>query len=276
MLRASGIAPAINPILDFYIDVLEELTANKAIGIDAKILVLAGGQNDRTALRASGFINVVISNLDERMVGTEFAPYRWSYQDAEALDYADDEFDFCIVHSGLHHCKSPHAALLEMYRVARVGILVAEPFDSLTTRLGLKLGLGQTYEHAAVYYNNFEHGGMRNSPVPNFVYRFTAEEIEKTINTAAPYGKHEYQFHYRNRIPWNQLKARSNKLPLMAMKLLAPIVNRLGRRYPQLSNNFAAVVLKPSLPDDLFPWLESNDDQVHARQPWFDARYTPQ
>jgi SAM-dependent methyltransferase len=71
----------------------------------------------------------------------EFAPFLWSFQDAERLTFAENEFDFCIVHSGLHHCYSPHRALLEMYRVARVGLLVFEPRDGALVRLGMRLNV---------------------------------------------------------------------------------------------------------------------------------------
>ena len=100
-----------------------------------------------------GFTDVVISNVDTRTTSAAFAPFEWSFQDAEDLTYPDDSFDFCIVHSGLHHCKSPHEALLEMYRVSRQGVLVFEPCDNLTTRIGVWLGIGQEYEIAAVAGN---------------------------------------------------------------------------------------------------------------------------
>jgi ubiquinone/menaquinone biosynthesis C-methylase UbiE len=55
--------------------------------------------------------------------GDEFAPFSWSFQDAEQLSFEDEAFDYVFVHAGLHHCASPHRALLEMYRVARRGIM---------------------------------------------------------------------------------------------------------------------------------------------------------
>jgi len=276
MMRITATPPRTDPILEFYIDVLDDVRSSGTVSANSKILVVAGGANDRSALTTCEFTNVVISNLDDRMTGSEFAPYSWSYQDAEALAYDDEEFDFCIVHSGLHHCRSPHAALLEMHRVARRGLIVFEPHDSITTKLGLRLGVGQTFEHAAVFYNDFAYGGLRNSPVPNYVYRFTAHEIEKTITTAFPFGKHDFRFHFRNRIPSNQLKARNNKLPYLAMKLLSPLVEALGRRFPQMSNNFAVVILKPTLPDELFPWLRPGDRAIGVDEEWFASRYSRQ
>lgn len=70
----------------------------------------------------------MISNLDDRMVDDgRYAPMEWSYQDAEHLTYGDETLDVCVVHDGLHHCRSPHQALLEMLRVARRGVLAHRP-----------------------------------------------------------------------------------------------------------------------------------------------------
>ena len=55
---------------------------------------------------------MTISNVDES--GDVYAPYAWSRQDAEALDLPDGSFDLAAVSAGLHHCASPHRALLEM------------------------------------------------------------------------------------------------------------------------------------------------------------------
>ncbi len=74
-------------------------------------------------------------------------------QDVERLGFTDRAFDFVVVHQGLHHCHSPHRGLLEMYRVARRGVLAFEPRDTRLVRLGVRLGFGQEYEIAAVAEN---------------------------------------------------------------------------------------------------------------------------
>src|SRR4051794_35790110 len=102
----------------FYSDVLSKLVASGTISKSDKVLVVCGGPLDRQTLLDLEFENVVISNLDDR-VGNLFAPFSWDRQDAENLSYADDSFDVTIVHAGLHHCHSPHCALIEMYRVAK-------------------------------------------------------------------------------------------------------------------------------------------------------------
>ena len=47
--------------------------------IHSKILVCGGGELDRSVFAEAGFTDVTISNLDERMKGTEYAPFKWHY-----------------------------------------------------------------------------------------------------------------------------------------------------------------------------------------------------
>ena len=132
--------------ISFYAQTLSRWLPDK----DATILVVGGGTNDRNVLRDLGFRSVVISNLDPRTDRVAFAPYAWKLQDAEDLDCADESFDFVIVHAALHHCASPHRALLEMYRVARRALVFFESRDSLLMRFLERLGFTQRYETTAV------------------------------------------------------------------------------------------------------------------------------
>ena len=123
-----------------------------------QILVVSGGHNDSEVFKDLGFDNVTIANLDERMKGNEFQPFEWSYQNAGNLSFEDNSFEFVIVHAGLHHCYSPHRALLEMYRVATRGIIILESRDSFVMKIISYLGFTQKYEHAAVFYNSCKYG----------------------------------------------------------------------------------------------------------------------
>ncbi len=144
-MKSSKSQPASGPVAedDFYRKTLSWLLDQRVLTREMRLLVVCGGGADKDVLHNLGFTNVTISNLDTRLKGDEFAPYEWSHQDAENLTYRDGEFDFAIAHNGLHHCYSPHHALLEMHRVCRVGVLVFEPRDTLITRMGVSVNLGQ-------------------------------------------------------------------------------------------------------------------------------------
>ena len=165
----------------FYRRVLGELLESGLLRRDMSVLVVAGGPADRDALLSLGFERVTISNVDEEVTPESLAPYEWAYQDAESLGYEDGSFDLTVVSAGLHHCRSPHRALLELYRVARVAAVAFESRDSALMRLAVRLGAVDEYELAAVAAHGLRSGGVANSSTPNYVYRWTEREVEKTV-----------------------------------------------------------------------------------------------
>ncbi len=259
---------------DFYGDVLDGLIRGGVLNTEMTVLVVCGGPTDRTVLKRSGFRDVTVSNVDERPHEQDVAPFEWSYQDAERITFPDESFDFCIVHSGLHHCRSPHRALLEMYRVARKGLLLIEPYDNLVTRLGVRLNIGQRYEHAGVFLNDFQHGGVAGTPIPNFVYRWSEQDIVKTISCYAPHAGHEIRFIHRMRIPWTQLRRRRDKTLYYLVWLGQPLLKALEFCVPKQSNNFAALILKPELPKALQPWLRMEGESIALNDQWLADRYS--
>lgn len=256
---------------DFYDEVIGELLHAGVLDTGMRVLVVCGGSTDSAVLRQRGFTDVVISNVGGRpRIDPAFS---WSRQDAEHLDYEDGAFDFCVVHSGLHHCHSPHRALLEMYRVARRGVLLFEPYDNLLTRVGVRLSVGQEYEHASVHTNHGHQGGVANTTVPNFVYRFTEQEIVKAVHCYAPYARHDIRFFHRMRIPWTQLRRRRNRAFYYAVRAARPALKVVETVLPRQSNNFAALILKPRLPSQLHPWLRQDGDGIHLDESWVRERY---
>jgi ubiquinone/menaquinone biosynthesis C-methylase UbiE len=263
-------------VRDFYDDVLNELVQKGILAHDMNVLVVCGGSTDKTVLERCGFRNVTMSNLGIRPAGNDLGSFRWSAQDAERLTFDDESFDFAIVHSGLHHCHSPHRALLEMYRVVKHGVLLFEPYDNLLTRIGVSLGIGQEYEHGGVagdLNSNGHRGGVADTTVPNYVYRFTEREIIKAIHTYAPYAAHDIRFFHRMRVPWGQLRRRRNRGYYLAMRAAQPLLRLVELVAPSLCNNFAAVIRKPDLTRTLHPWLRRNGDQVELDSDWLAAKY---
>lgn len=257
----------------FYEEVVQDLLRAGILDRGMRVLVVCGGSTDIAVLRRCGFTNVVISNVGGPTRDKKQPQFEWSHQDAEQLSFDDESFDLCVVHSGLHHCHSPHRALLEMYRVARRGVLLFEPYDNLLTRIGVKLNIGQEYEHASVYCNHSHHGGVGNTAVPNFIYRFTEPEIVKAIHCNAPYAKHDIRFFHRMRIPWTQLRKRRNKAFYYAVRAAQPALKLLETLAPRQCNNFAALIVKPDLPDQLHPWLSQDGGGIHLNEGWVHERY---
>jgi SAM-dependent methyltransferase len=261
--------PPLDPRIRFYRDCVRTFIPDR----DGSVLVVAAGENDRRVLLELGFRNVVISNLDTRMAGHEFAPYEWSFQDAEALTFADGAFDYVLIHAGLHHCASPHRALLEMYRVARIGVLALEARDSWTMRLMKRVGVTRDYEHDAVVFNDCRFGGLRNTDVPNFVYRWTEAEVEKTINSFAPYARHRVSYRYGSAAPAAAVRAGGSPLRRAALRAALLAYQGYTRILPKQRNLFAFYVAKPKLPNDLFPWMTYSGGTARFSPEWAVARY---
>jgi len=166
----------------FYKNILTTLVNKGTININSNLLVVCGGDLDRDVLMAESFNDVTISNLDVRMDENGFYPYKWSFQNAEDLKFIDNQFDWAIVHAGLHHChSSPHKALNEMLKVSKIGVIVVEAKDSLFIKFGRALKLVRDYEFEAVIAHDYQYGGVANLPIPNFIYRWTEREVENIV-----------------------------------------------------------------------------------------------
>ena len=258
----------------FYRRTLERLLAAGALAREMSVLVVAGDRADAEVFRAVGFADVTISNLDANLTEEAFAPYRWSRQDAEALEFGDGAFDFAVVSAGLHHCRSPHRALLEMYRVARRGLLAIESRDSVLMRAAVRAGLVDAYELTAVVANDLRAGGVANTSIPNYVYRWTEREVEKTISSYAPHARHRFLFFREFELPESLLELERGSPRARALRALQPLVAAVTRIVPSQANLFAFAVLKPELPRDLQPWLRleagrpaPDEESLRARFP---------
>jgi SAM-dependent methyltransferase len=238
--------------IEFYVEVLNRLVSEGTVLASDRVLVVCGGPLDARAFAAAGFNDVTVTNVDAGAAN--------SRQDAENLSYADEEFDLVVVHAGLHHCHSPHRALLEMYRVARKCALAFEARDSLMMRMGVRLGFTVDYELEAVS-EDFTTGGVANGPVPNFVYRWTEREVRNTIASYDPGKVHRTRFFYGLRIPTQRLEFTGNKAKQIAARLLGPLSYLLTKIAPGQGNQFAFAIIKTGL---LHPWMETPNRMSHT------------
>ena len=233
----------------------------------ASVLIVAGGANDRDVFAALGFSNVVISNVDDQPQGDSTAPYLCSRQNVEALTFPDLAFDYVVVHAGLHHCHSPHRGLLEMYRVARRAIIAFEPPDNALVRIMQRLGLAQVYECTAVRCNQGRRGGVNNSAIPNYIFRWTEHEIEKVISSCAPIAAHRFHYAYGADEPTPEFVARS-PIRRLLITLAKPAYRLWGLCFPRQQNLFGFMIEKPVLTRDIHPWLVIDGAEVKLNPRW--------
>lgn len=256
--------------VSFYKEVVSGLIQDRS----ASILICGAGDLDKTVFLSLGFNDVTISNLDTRIGPNVYEPFKWKFENAEDLTFKDSSFDYVVIHAAIHHASLPHKVLTEMYRVARKGLLAFESRDSLTMRILEKFNLTQVYEHAAVYYNDCKFGGRNNTDIPNFVYRWTEREIEKTIQTYSPYFQHKYVYKYGTAFPCTPELESKGAIKIFLLKLLQPMYKIFIKGFPKQQNLFAFYVEKPINNNGLFSWLQvDNEGNIHFNKQWGEKKY---
>jgi SAM-dependent methyltransferase len=247
----------------FYKDCINEFIDNS----NASILVIGGGKNDKLVFQENGFMNVTISNIDERQSDREYYPYKHCFQNAENLSYKNNEFDYVTAHATLHHCSSPHLALTEMYRVAKKGVVVIESRDSWLMRLLIRFNITPAFETAAVYDHNGKYGGVNNTWMPNYIYRWTEHEVEKTIKSYAPHVRHKFSYRYGLDEP-SATKRSKISYKRIIINALSPIYRLMVKLFPKQQNLFVFFIAKPVIPDDLQPWIKFDEGVMSFNESW--------
>lgn len=249
----------------FVIDVIHRLLVQGTLDTGHKLLAVCAAESELELFSGLGFGDVTLSSVGVQTSSAEAVQSGdIVLQDAMNLGYPSRSFDFAFVSDGLHHCDSPHRALLEMYRVSRRGVIVFESRDSLAMRLAVRLRLTGDYELAAVQWNGGVLGGVNNSDIPNHVYRWTEREFEKTIRSYDPTGPQRFEYFYGLNLPWGPSGAAAGaaaKLATFSACLLTIPIKRQR-------NSLAMVAIKPD-PSSHWPWLERRDGALHFNPAFF-------
>ncbi len=255
-----------------------------SMGLDllSDVLVVGGSAEDGRTLHRIGFTRVTLSNLlDPRpseQADLDDAGMRTVRVDAEAMELADSSYDLVLAHEMLHHCRSPHKALLEMLRVSRRHVILLEPNNSLAMRVLLRLRFSFPYELPAVIASSFQTGGVRDSSIPNYIYRWNAVDVYQT--TASYLAESEFDLYTQGYWDFNvdeaELRRRSETRIGSVTKVLSPraflaslhgfqtVVNQIPWLARQ-GNKFFGCIQKRT---ELKPWLIRKGDQIQ-----FDANY---
>lgn len=233
---------------------------NKRLPKDAKILVVGGSIIDADVFKSNGFKNVTISNISDQGNDNNFYPYKFKTLDLEFIDQPSDSYDYVVAHACLHHCRSPHRALIEMYRVATCGVLAFEARDSFISQILQKFGIIESYEVSSVKYNQGVRGGVNDTCIPNYVYRWNERDVLKTISSFDPIYPIKIYFDYG--------VGRPSKLDLddysFFKKILIYIAFKLYSFFTLIfkkqSNLFCFYIKKCN--KITWPWLVKTDDGV--------------
>ena len=257
----------------FYFKTIKKLCRKETVSFSDKILVVGGGALDRDVFKLNGFKDVIISNIEKDRGTEDYTPYRWEYQDIENLTYEDSTFDWVFVHAGLHHCSSPHRGVCEMLRVSKRGIAVFEARDSLLNRIAISAGLVPEFELEPCVLSEGKDGGLRNSSIPNHVYRWTEREVKKTVNSFLPQFKHDFYFFYGLRIPTQRLSLSTSYLKRLIGFIAVVISPLFGSLFPKQGNCFAFIVIKSG---ELQPWLKMETGEIKFNLSYKYGRFSPE
>lgn len=201
---------------DFY-----KINFSSNIEKNSHFLLISGSLNEIKILNELGYKNfsVTFHDTDSSNVLTEkgFNLNKNLFNsDLRNLKFKDNSFDYVVTNATLHHLDQPHKAITEMYRVAKKGVLIIESNDSLLMRLACKFGFAEEFEVSSINSDK-KTGGLLDTGIPNYVYRWTEREIIKTLKSYDPENISNIKFTYGNDLT----NVKSNKIFL---KLLTPLI----------------------------------------------------
>ena len=165
------------------------------------ILVLGASSDEASLFYKLQFKRVALSNIDlAQLKGAEKYKFKKIKIDFRNLfKIKNNSYDYVVVHASIHHTSRPHNILLEMYRIAKHGILIVESNDSFIMRLSVKLNFSEDFEKSALNENTYV-GGVDGTNIPNYVYRWTEREIKKLFYSYQPDKKINIVYNYQNNI----------------------------------------------------------------------------
>ena len=247
--------------------------------------MIGGSRQDVELLICAGFNDITLSNfqsqLEEDAHTNLSAKVKLLACDAEQVDLPDGSFDCVFAHEVLHHCRSPHRALCEMLRVARKHVVVLEPNDSFSMRVLTWAGFSFPYEIFSVVYHGYERGGVRDSCIPNFIYRWSANELRKTVSSYLA----EYEF-LLHAYPYWDFNVDEKELSMRKETRIHAITSVMGAktfiavlRVFQIVLNGTPILRRQGnklfccieKTGDLRPWLTVGGDKIR-----FKLRYLPE
>lgn len=95
------------------------LTVGDAYGFDAQYIAASGNRSLATDLNT----DLLAVALQQGVIEA------YAAENAEKLSFEDNHFDYVLCKESYHHFPRPYAAMYEMIRVARKGVVVIEPQD---------------------------------------------------------------------------------------------------------------------------------------------------
>jgi len=192
------------------------------INKESNFLLISASMYEVKILKDLGYLNFTITYHDEDEKN-QFLDYGFKENinlfksDLRDLMFKDKSFDYTITNATIHHIDLPHKAITELYRVAIKGVLVIESTDSLIMRLATKIKLAEEFEVSSINEDK-NTGGLLDTAIPNYVYRWTEKEILKLLKSFDPKHINFLNFDYASDL--TNFKTRDNYIENILLKIL--------------------------------------------------------
>ena len=192
------------------------------INKESNFLLISASMYEVKILKDLGYLNFTITYHDEDEKN-QFLDYGFKENinlfksDLRDLMFKDKSFDYTITNATIHHIDLPHKAITELYRVAIKGVLVIESTDSLIMRLATKIKLAEEFEVSSINEDK-NTGGLLDTAIPNYVYRWTEKEILKLLKSFDPKHINFLNFDYASDL--TNFKTRDNYIENIFLKML--------------------------------------------------------
>jgi len=138
---------------------------------------------DANALLSLGVKNVMCTDISDKLlrIGNENGFInQYSEENAENMSFENERFDFVLCKEAYHHFPRPHIALHEMFRVAKLGIILIEPCDiKISTPFFDKLFPFIKKIRRKILNREYDDSGHAFEPVGNYVFSVSERELEK-------------------------------------------------------------------------------------------------
>jgi ubiquinone/menaquinone biosynthesis C-methylase UbiE len=192
------------------------------INKNSNFLLISASLYEVKILKELGYLNFSITYHDEDEKN-QFLDFGFKENinlfksDLRDLTFKDKSFDYTITNATIHHIDLPHKAITELYRVAIKGVLVIESTDSFIMRLATKIKLAEEFEVSSVNEDK-NTGGLLDTAIPNYVYRWTEKEVLKLLKSFDPKNINFVNFDYASDL--TNFKTRDNYIENIFLKML--------------------------------------------------------
>lgn len=138
---------------------------------------------DANALLRLGVKNVMCTDISDKLlqIGNKNGFInQYSAENAESMSFENEKFDFVFCKEAYHHFPRPHIALHEMFRVAKLGIILIEPCDAKITPLLFDIIFPFIKKiRRKIRGKIYDDSGHSFEPVGNYVFSVSERELEK-------------------------------------------------------------------------------------------------